>query len=293
MVNQGLPQPTESDNRMAESFSDKLSTAVSVLIRPLVRLFLQYGITYPQFIKLVRSVYVDVADREFRIPGKTQTDSRLTLLTGIHRRYVKALREEIRRAFTIPPNVSIGGQLIGVWLSDERFLGSNDHPLPLPRSGDKHTISFEELVRTVTTDLRPRAILDELVRLGLVSIDSEGYVRLEREAFVPSTGVEEKLYFFGRNLHDHIAASAHNVSSEGPRFLERSAYNSELTQESVDELAKYAEQQAMHALQNVHRRAVQLREKDKGAPDATHRINFGAYFYATPDTEEDQSPADE
>ena len=105
---------------------------------------------------------VDVADREFRIPGKAQTDSRLTLLTGIHRRYVKTLREEIRREFTIPPNASIGGQLIGVWLSDERFLDSDDHPLPLPKSGDEHTLSFEDLVRTVTTDLRPRAILDEL-----------------------------------------------------------------------------------------------------------------------------------
>jgi len=274
---------------MSESFSDRLSAAVSVLIRPLVRLFLQHGITYPQFIKLVRSVYVDVADREFRIPGKAQTDSRLTLLTGIHRRYVKALREEIRQEFTIPPNASLGGQLIGVWVSDGRFLDADDHPLPLPRSGDEHTLSFEALVRTVTTDLRPRAILDELVRLGLVVIDADDHVRLVREAFVPKTGVEEKLYFFGRNLHDHIAASAHNVSGDEPSFLERSAYNSELTQASVDELAQYAEQQAMRALQNVHRRAGQLREKDKNAPDASHRINFGAYFYATADTEEDPS----
>lgn len=272
---------------MNESFSDKLSAAVSVIIRPLVRLFLQHGITYPHFIKLVRSVYVDVAEREFRIPGKAQTDSRLTLLTGIHRRYVKGLREEIRQEFIIPPNASVGGQLIGIWVSDDRFLGADNHPLPLPRTGSDNAVSFEDLVRTVTTDLRPRAILDELMRLGLAEIDSQDRVRLVREAYVPKTGASEKLYFFGRNLHDHIAASAHNVSGDEPLFLERSAYNSELTQASVDELSEYVEQQAMRALQNVHRRAGELRAKDRGKSDAIHRINFGTYFYATSDTDTD------
>ncbi len=277
---------------MNQSFADKLSVAVSVLIRPLIRLFLQHGVTYPQFIKLVRSVYVDVADREFRIPGKSQTDSRVTLLTGIHRRYVKALREEVREELVIPPNASIGGQLIGTWLSDERFLDHDQHPLRLPRTAEGGGVSFDDLVRAVTTDLRPRAILDELVRLGLVQVDAAGDVRLVREAFVPSTGVDEKLYFFGRNLHDHIAAGAHNVSGHEPRFLERSAYNSELTKDSVSELAAYAEQQAMQALQNVHRRAVALRERDRGKPDATQRVNFGAYFYADAETAVDETDDD-
>jgi len=37
---------------------------------------------------------VDVAVKEFPVDGKPQTDSRVTLLTGVHRKDVKRLRNE-------------------------------------------------------------------------------------------------------------------------------------------------------------------------------------------------------
>ncbi len=277
---------------MNKSISELLSQSLSVLVRPLVRLLLQHGITYPQFIKLLRTVYVEVAEREFSIPGKPQTDSRVSLLTGIHRRYVKELREQIGESFEIPANVSIGGQLIGVWLSDPRFVDSSEKPVRLPRLQDEKGSSFEDLVRTVTTDIRPRAVLDELLRLGVVSLDEQDHVCLERAAFIPETGAEEKLFYFGRNLHDHIAASAHNINGGRPPFMERSAYNGGLTKESVRELAVLAEQEGMRALQHVHRRANELRAQDVHSAHATYRMNFGTYYYSVEARDDDLSDAD-
>ncbi|MBW2713822.1 MAG: hypothetical protein JRC77_08730 [Deltaproteobacteria bacterium] len=263
----------------------RLSAAIAQLIRPLVRLMLQHGVTYPHFIRLVRRVYVEVAEKEFRLPDQKQTDSRITLLTGIHRRYVKELRKAPADEGAIPVNVSLGGQLVANWLSDERFVDAEGHPLALSRFPTEDAPNFEHLVLSVTTDLRPRAILDELLRLKVVRIEDEDMIVLERGAFVPDAGTDENLFFFGRNLHDHIAASAHNIDGNTPTFMDRSAYNSQLTETSARELASYAEEQGMQALRAVHQRANTLRSQDEECPDAVYRVNFGTYFYSVSEEE--------
>lgn len=270
----------------------RLSTAIARLIRPLVRLMLQHGVTYPHFIHLVRRVYVEVAEKEFRLPNQKQTDSRITLLTGIHRRYVKELRKAPADKEAIPVNVSLGGQLVATWLSAERFIDAEGNPLALSRFPSEHVPNFESLALSVTTDLRPRAILDELLRLGVVRSEDGDMIVLERSAFVPDAGTDENLFFFGRNLHDHIAASAHNIDGGKPPFMDRSAYNSKLTEASAKALASYAEEQGMLALRAVHQHAEALRTQDEEQPDAVYRVNFGTYFYSVSEEEGESERSD-
>src|SRR5665647_525774 len=68
--------------------------AIRYLLRPLVRLLLSHGISFPTFCDLVKSAYVKVAEEEFKLASKPQTDSRISLLTGIHRREINRLRNE-------------------------------------------------------------------------------------------------------------------------------------------------------------------------------------------------------
>ena len=96
---------------------------------------------------------------------------------------------------------------------------------------------------------------------------------------MPERGFEEKAYYFGRNLHDHIAAAAHNLSGEGPPLLERSVYYAGLTPEAVAELAALSEKAGMDALQSVNRRALELQGEGEGRDDADRRMNFGIYFF--------------
>ena len=63
--------------------------ALKKLLRPLVNLLISYGVTYPVFNELVKELFVDVAETDFKLLGKQQTDSRINFLTGIHRKDVK------------------------------------------------------------------------------------------------------------------------------------------------------------------------------------------------------------
>jgi len=266
--------------KFVDTIPPALMAAFSQLLRPLVRMLLHFNITYPRLSQLLKAIYVEVAEHDFPISGKQQSDSRITLLTGIHRKDVRRLRQRPDQAVTDPTNATLGAQLVARWTGMPEFLDHDGHPSPLPRLGqDPAQPSFETLVQTQSKDIRARVVLDEWLRLGVVRVDEHDRVWLNTEAFVPDSGLEEKSYFMGSNLHDHIAACAHNITQAGPPMMERSVYYDSLTAADVAELETAAKQIGMQALQLINRKAMELQQRSDGKPDATRRINFGLYFF--------------
>lgn len=262
-----------------------MTAAVKRILRPLVRLFITRSLTFPWAANLLRSVYVEVALREFPVAGKRQTDSRITLLTGVHRKDVKRLRAHARGAARPPRAAALGVQVIARWTGLPEYRDAQGAPRPLPRlatAGEAH--SFESLVRSVNTDIRPRVVLDEWLRLGLVRIDETDRVCLDARAFIPPEGSEEMAYFFGRNLHDHAAAAVHNVLGEARPFLERSVNYNNLSPESVAELDELGRRRGMEVLQELNARALQLQQRDAHGPTASWRFNLGVYLFSEDQT---------
>ncbi len=253
-----------------------LQAPLARLLRPLVRLFVRSGITFPALTDLLRELYVNVAEYDFALPGKDQTDSRVSLLTGIHRKEVRRLRGAGAPVSAVPAAVSRTSRIIARWIAAPEFTEADGRPRPLPRAAETGP-SFESLVASVTRDLRPRAVLDEWLDRGLVTLDAEERIVLAEAAFVPSGGGSQQLYYFGRNLHDHIAASVANILDEKPRFLERAVHYDGLSPALARRLELRAREIAMEALQQANREAHAACETD---PGGEARWNFGIYIYA-------------
>lgn len=260
-----------------------LVNALRSLLRPLVRLLIARGIEYPFIAELMKSIYVDVANNDFALHGKAQTDSRLSLLTGLHRKDIKRLREA-GQAPNQTKGAPLSAHLIARWTGDARYLDEDGAPRPLPRLAAQGDPSFEDLVTSTNKDIRPRVILDEWLRQAIARLDVDDRVHLLTEAFVPSTGEDDKAYYFGRNLHDHIAAGVNNLLNERPPLLERNVYYDQLTPASVAELARLAREHGMQALQTLNIAALDCQERDAGNPKARCRMSFGVYFYTPPTT---------
>jgi len=96
--------------------------------------------------------------------------------------------------------------------------------------------SFEGLVTSVSKDIRSRVILDEWLRTGIARIDEEGRVCLNTEPLVKKSDFDEKAYYIGQNLHDHLSAASHNLNGQQPPLLESSIHSNKLTAESIAEL---------------------------------------------------------
>ncbi|MDP6978691.1 MAG: DUF6502 family protein [Myxococcota bacterium] len=260
---------------------ERLTSAARLLLRPLVHLLLSRQITFPILSQWLKEIYVEVARGEFAIEGKRLTDSRVNLLTGIHRKDVKRLREEPSEtgAEERPRSLTLGAQIVARWTDLPEYQDEHGHPRPLPRRPVAGETSFEDLVASVSRDIRPRSVLDEWQRLGVASLDAADRVVLNADAFIPSKSFEEKAYSLGHTLHDHIAAGAHNLLDREPPMMERSVFYASLTDASVRELLELAETRGMESLHEVNRRAMELQERDTGDKGAVHRMRFGIYSF--------------
>ncbi len=292
------PTMTEQAGNQLGNPSPALVKALRLLLKPLIRLFLSSGITFPYLSSLLKELYIEIADKDFSLDNKKQTDSRISMLTGIHRRDTRRLRNLDIDDERMPQNVSTTAQIIALWVGKPEYLDAQGRPRPLVKKSligttDDHA-DFETLVKNVNKqDIRPRVILDEWLRLGVVHMDEYNRVVLNTEAFIPQDNFADKAYYFGQNLHDHIAASSHNLLGNSPPFFERSVYYNCLSDKSVKKLKKLSDELGMDALKKLNRQTLHLQEQDQEQQQQQQqqqqllsRINFGIYFYSSAENSE-------
>jgi hypothetical protein len=253
-----------------------LHAPMARLLRPLVRLCIRSGMTFPALAQLLRELFVNVAEHDFALEGKEQTDSRVSLLTGINRKEVARLRGAGTPVNETPATLSRTSAIIARWLAGPKFTDAKGNPLPLPRTASGDAPSFELLVTSITKDVRPRAVLDEWLDREIVTINDDDEITLVETAFVPRGEDDRKWYYLGRNLHDHIAAAAMNVSAATPPFMERAVHYDGLSPELAARLEAHSRELAMDALKAANREADRAAARDRGG---NSRWNFGVYIY--------------
>jgi hypothetical protein len=266
--------------------SPALVAAIQHLLRPLVRVLVAEGITYPAFCAMLKHLFVAVAESDLTRAGDSVTTSRLTVMTGVHRKDVKRLRT----ADADPPALSamrdVSSRALDQWCRDPNYHDDGGRPRSLARrDGAGNGPSFDDLIEAVSTDVRPRTVLDEWVRQGLVHADDDGRIHLDVARLVPSDGDDELVAFFGYNLHDHLASAASNLLSTRRPFLERAVFYGGLTAASSAELEASAREIGNDALLTLNREALARSQRDKGQPGSSRRMSFGVYFYEDEDVE--------
>lgn len=200
-----------------------LSTAHAIL-RPLVRQLIAHGVTYPAFSRLAKEVYIEVGTSHFTLPFKKQTDSRVALVTGITRKEIG----QIRRGQAEQPGDAVGredalaARVVGRWRAGPPYAAADGTPRTLPYEAPTGTADFADLVGEIGGDIPPRAVLDELLRVGAAKLTPRGDVRLAERAYVPARGVEEELVALGTDTAELIEAIAHNIERPADEaFLRR------------------------------------------------------------------------
>ncbi|MEO1776349.1 MAG: DUF6502 family protein [Pseudomonadota bacterium] len=268
---------------MNEGSTALLTAALSRVLRPLVRLMIQRGLGYPAAATLLRRLFVEVAEEAFALPGRRITDSRLSLLTGVQRREVKALRDGADSAQTPAVHGPLP-RLLARWRSDPAWQEGAGGPRRLDRA------AFEALVAEVSRDMHPRTLLDELTRQGVVQRDGD-LITLAAEDGAPRGDEAATLVYFGANLGDHGMAAVANLSSgaERPPFFERAVHYNRLSEASLDALEALARERQSAVLAELNARALALQTADGGAPGAVHRFRVGAFVYRSDKPSEETS----
>jgi hypothetical protein len=262
--------------------SDKVLEACVASLLPLVRYCLLEGVSYPLFIKALKPVFAQAAKLELENSKVKVTDSSVSLMSGLHRKDVRALSQEGGESAVYPG--SVASLVFTKWVSDPRYVLKNGKPRRLVKNGPAP--SFESLALSITQDVHPGSILKAMQTQGMVRCDNEGKdkavrVTLLRESFVPREDLSEMLKLFAANLQDHVSAASSNLRGVSPPFLEQAVFGDGLSKSSVDKLAKFSRQHWEKYSLELIKLASQLYNQDKDSAQP-YRFRLGNYFYSTP-----------
>jgi len=282
------PEPAAGEERAALALRE-----AAVLMAPVARWLLRSGVPFGRFADALKAVFVEAARAELERTGTRATYSALSVLSGVHRKDVRAIEagpDDSGTPAAPSRGIPLASQVYTRWLTQRRYRARDGRPKPLPRTG---SISFESLSRELSQDVHPRTVLDELLRLGLVRLDGERIVPA-RTAFTPSERDDELTALFSANAADHIAAAVHNLTAGEAPFLEQSVFADGLGEASVARLQALARSAWQSAFEAMVAEATQQVQADAALePDAQRRMRFGVYFYSEPQPrpEPDDGPA--
>ena len=258
-----------------------INAAILRILRPLIRLLLRHGVPFGAFADLAKRVYVEVALEELGIPGRKQTHSRVSVLTGLSRKEVLRVTRLDR-----PDDTETAGRyhraarVIGGWVRDERFNDGSGDPAPLPVEGEGPT--FSGLVKEYSGDVPHRAILDELLRVGAVERTADDKVRLLARAYIPVAGDEEKLEILGTDTACLIETIDHNLQADpGKAFFQRKTMYDNLPDEAVEQLRKDLGMRAEKFLEQADRRLAD-RDRDsnpKSTGTGRRKAGIGIFWF--------------
>lgn len=250
----------------------------AALMQPIAQWLLRNGVPYGAFADLLKSVFVDAARHELERGPSKATHSALSVLSGVHRKDVRALAETDPVLTAPQRSISLASQVFARWLTDARYRDRAGKPRSLVRSGPG--VSFESLARDLSSDIHPRTVLEELIRLGLVVLEDDKVVP-SSQAFVPSRKLDEMTALFAANGADHLAAGVHNLTTNTPKFLEQSIFATGLSERSVAQLHQVARTVWTGAFDTMMDQGRQCIAADGEVQDS-HRMRFGVYYYSEP-----------
>jgi hypothetical protein len=262
-----------------------LDAALAVL-EPLAGLLLSRGLRHARAEELLKAAFVRAGARAFAAQGKLPSVSTLSVATGLRRREVQRLLDDV--AASAPPKMSLAAQVRVRWTSDPRYLDSKGQPRRLPRTAPEGQPSFAGLAAAVSKDVHPRPLLDELVRIGAAEEDGE-HVLLRGRFNAPDRSWDSLVAIGGANVADHLSAVLVNLLTQPRPLFEQALFADGLTQRSAQRAADLAKQMWLQTAPEATTKLQTLVDLDDEAPDNGWRVRIGLFSYIAP-AEQGQAP---
>ena len=271
---------------MSEKSTDPFADALADLFTPLARAMIARGLTLASVTESMKQALLSAA---IETEGADVSDSRISVMTGVHRKDVRRLRFGDR---TVPGHKTANRMalLIGCWTTVPDFQGDDDKPRALHREADEHGPGFDDLVSRVRLDAAPGTILRILLDQGAVQEDPDGRLSLMTDAMLPAAGSAELVAAYHATLSAHLAAATHNflAAEDDRRHFDRVVRYSHLSDTSVAELEDRAKSGAQRLLEMLNARARELQEEDADR-NAKGKFTTGVFVLPTPDTNEEEA----
>jgi Family of unknown function (DUF6502) len=262
-----------------------LIQALRSVLEPLAVLAVAKGLTYQVLDDVLKQALVNAAHDAHPGVAAHRRVSRISTTTGIHRREVTRLTQAGDAAPV--PRSSLASGMYAHWLTSQGFRERQGRrpgaPKALPRQGPHP--SFETLARAITSDVHPRTLLEEMIRLGYAALDpATDTVKLLADAAVPRGDAARMLRILGSNVGDHFRGTVTNVLGDGRQHFDQALFADELSDESIAAVRKLIAEQWRELYGRLWPEIERLFANDAAHPQRVlnQRLRVGLYSFNEP-----------
>ena len=226
---------------MRDEIQHQIISAFLVVLKPIARILLRYGIGFREFAEIAKTAFVDVASSEYGLRGRPTNISRVAVMTGLTRKEVRRIRDKIGDGKqTVVVKHTPMWDILHYWHADREFLTSDGRPAKLPFAGEKG--SFSSLVRRFGGDIPPGAMRTELKRVGAVKEDEDGELEVLKRYFRPKGDHESLISLLIHAVYPTVATLSHNTDPDrhGYTWPQRVAFTQAVRKSDVPRLKRIA-----------------------------------------------------
>lgn len=273
---------------MRDDIKKQILGAFLVVLKPIARILLRFGIGYREFAEIMKTAFVDVASSDFGLRGRPTNISRVAVMTGLTRKEVRRIRDKIAEGehlVVVKPTPM--WDILHYWHSDPQFLDSTGKPARLPFSGDGK--SFSALVRRFGGDIPPGAMRTELKRVGAIDDDENGNLRVLKRTFRPKGDHDSLVASLVHGVYPLIATVSHNTDPNrvGSTWTQRIAFTQSVSQSDVPRLKRIAGDRIesfAESIDDLFMAYETLDEEEAKGPDKA-TLAVGVFYFEDRETE--------
>ena len=267
---------------MQDKIKTQILDAIFLVLRPISKIMLRYGIGFREFAEVAKSAFVDVATTEYGIRGRPTNISRVAVMTGLTRKEVRRLRDQNESGRdTLVLKTTPLTTVLHRWHSEEDYLDENGRPATLPFVGE--TSSFSSLVKQFGGDIPPGAMRTELKRVGALVEDEKGFVRAIRRVVHPKSKHENLCASLAHGVYPLISTIAHNTNPdlEEPTWVQLTAFTADISESELPRIRRISADRLTEVVESFDDvfMAYEKMSDSEEEPNKNRPIAVGVYYF--------------
>lgn len=184
-----------------------LERALRLLVRPLARFAIRHGLKVQQLTEALKQELTDAAEHELNKKQEKVNASRLSVITGIHRRDIRRIEETTDERV----HQNLAARVLSLWQTHSDYTTKAGKPRVLRYRGEGN--EFQELVRLVGTDLNSATVLFELCRVNAVEKKGDTLKVVQRN-YIERGDLENGFRYLSEDMEDLVETVEHNLTGE-------------------------------------------------------------------------------
>ena len=198
---------------MADSARAHLIFSFRKMLRPLVKILVRAGVTFPEFRDVIKGAYVEAAVREGLGREGPVSRERISAHTAVPQIDVDRFIDDPK--LLAPPdatNAAVIAEVLHLWNTDPNYMG----PYGLPLEVDFDSTAGRnlcELIYRADSTVDPNVIVDEMVETGfLVRVGRHHFKAGARSYLFSDVMTPQALEYFGRVMTDLANTLEYNMA---------------------------------------------------------------------------------